>query len=299
MGRHSRSSTHDNGRPQKETETTNLRAVDKVPDADRYIVPALRRGFAILRMFTAERRRIRLPEIVRELDISRATAFRLAHTLEADGYLQRVADSNAFQLGINVLSLGFEYLSSLDLIEAARPALEQLRDQTEASTHLGVREGLEVVFLFRAPSRHRLRSNVDIGTRMPLYTTTGGRAMLFDTSLQELRAMYNGVTMQRYTTWTPTNVDDLYQMVQSDKKRGYVSCPSAYTAGITNIAAPIRDATGAIVAAVVISDYESLPSLQDKDGLLKDQVLAAATTISKMIGYRPRTDRAGDTTSRA
>lgn len=298
MGRQPRSLTHHSVRPKKSERATDTRNEDEAPEGDRYIVPALRRGFAVLRMFTAERRRIRLPEIVRELKISRATAFRLAYTLEADGYLQRVADSSAFQLGINVLSLGFEYLSSLDLIEAARPALEQLRDQTEASTHLGVREGLEVVFLFRAPSRHRLRSNVDIGTRMPLHATTGGRAMLFDTSLPELRAMYKGVAMQRFTAWTPTNVDDLYQMVQADRKQGYVSCPSAYTPGITNIAAPVRDATGAIVAAVVISDYESLPSLQDKDGLLKDQVLAAATTISKMIGYRPGRDRLENTAGR-
>jgi DNA-binding IclR family transcriptional regulator len=254
--------------------------------ADRYIVPAIRRGLAMLRLFKAERPHIRLPEMVKELGVSRATAFRIAYTLEADGYLQRVPHSSAFQLGINVLSLGFEYLGSLDLIEAARPALEDLRDHTEASSHLGVREGLEVVFLLRAPSRHRLRSNVNVGTRMPLHATTAGRAMLFDTSLAELRAMYKGVVMQRFTPQTPVNVDDLYKMIERDKKKGYVSSPSAYTPGIANVAAPVRDARGVIVAAVVVSDYESLPSLQDKDGVLKDRILAAAMTISMTIGYR-------------
>lgn len=255
--------------------------------SDRYIVPAIRRGLAMLRLFTAERPHIRLPEMVRELGVSRATAFRIAYTLEADGYLKRVPHSNSFQLGINVLSLGFEYLGSLDLIEAARPALEDLRDHTEASSHLGVREGVEVVFLLRAPSRHRLRSNVNVGTRMPLHATTAGRAMLFDTSLTELRAMYKGVMMQRFTPQTPVNVDDLYKMIERDRKKGYVSSPSAYTPGIANVAAPVRDARGAIVAAVVVSDYESLPSLQDKDGVLKDRILEAAATISMTIGYRP------------
>ena len=79
-------------------------------DTDQYIVPALRRGMAILRLFKPDRRVIALPEIVRELGMTRATAFRLVYTLEADGYLKRAPHSNAFQLGMNLLSLGFEYL---------------------------------------------------------------------------------------------------------------------------------------------------------------------------------------------
>ena len=58
-------------------------------DTDQYIVPALRRGMAILRLFKPDRRVIALPEIVRELGMTRATAFRLVYTLEADGYLKR------------------------------------------------------------------------------------------------------------------------------------------------------------------------------------------------------------------
>ena len=107
----------------------------------QHIVPALRRGLAVLRMFTRDRRVISLPEIVRELGVPRATAFRLAHTLEADGYLKKAPHSTAFQLGINTLLLGFEYLSSQNLIEVARPVLEDLRDRVDASVHLGVQDG--------------------------------------------------------------------------------------------------------------------------------------------------------------
>ena len=123
--------------PMAATRTTN-RSTEAEVDTDQYIVPALRRGLAVLRLFTHDRRVITLPEIVRELGVTRATAFRLAYTLEADGYLQRAPHSNAFQLGINLLSLGFEYLGSLDLVEVARPVLEDLRDRADASDRKSV-----------------------------------------------------------------------------------------------------------------------------------------------------------------
>src|SRR5918912_2220120 len=152
---------------------------DSPLEQHRYVVPGLRRGLAVLRLFTRDRRVITVPDIVRELGVSRATAFRLAYTLEADDYLQRAPHSNAFRLGLNVLSLGFEYLGSLDLIEVARPVLEELRDRTDASAHMGVRDGAEVVYVLKAPSQHRLRSNVMVGARMPVHATSIGRALLF------------------------------------------------------------------------------------------------------------------------
>ncbi|RYE79667.1 MAG: IclR family transcriptional regulator, partial [Oxalobacteraceae bacterium] len=126
-------------------------------ETERYIVPALRRGLSLLRLFSRDRRVVTLPEIVRELSVPRATAFRLAHTLEADGYLQRAPHSNAFQLGLNVLSLGFEYLGSMDLLDIARPALEDLRDRLDLSVHMGVRDGTDIVYVLSLPSQHRLR----------------------------------------------------------------------------------------------------------------------------------------------
>lgn len=256
-------------------------------EQDRYIVPGLRRGLAVLRLFVRDRRTITVPDIVRELGVSRATAFRLAYTLEADGYLQRTPHSNVFQLGLNVLSLGYEYLGSLDLVESARPVLEDLRDRTDASSHMGVRDGTEVVYVLKAPSQHRLRSNVMIGSRMPAHATSVGRALLFDLSLDELRRLYRGVKMERFSAQTPGSPRELHAKLEEERRKGYVSYRSAYAPGIASVAAPVRDASGSIVAGINVSDYESLPSMTDQEGKLKDEVLRAALTISRGLGYRP------------
>lgn len=256
-------------------------------DTDQYIVPALRRGMAILRLFKPDRRVIALPEIVRELGMTRATAFRLVYTLEADGYLKRAPHSNAFQLGINLLSLGFEYLGSLDLVEVARPVLEDLRDRADASAHLGIQDGREIVYVLKAPSRHRLRSNVTVGTRMPIHTTTIGHALMFDSSLAELRQLFKGVNLRERFAHAPADADALYKELAAQRSMGYVAYRSRFAEGLHSVAAPVRDASGRIVAGVNVSDYESIPAMGELEGAVKDEVLRAAITISRGLGYRP------------
>lgn len=261
---------------------------EQMPDEqNRYIVPGLRRGLAILRLFNRDRTVVSVPEIVHELGISRATAFRLAYTLGADGYLQRAPHSHAFRLGMGALALGFEYLGSLDIVEIARPIVDDLRDRTDASAHMGLLDGTEWVTVLRAPSRHRLRSPVTVGTRMPAHATSIGRALLMDKSLVELRAMYAGAALPAFSDQTPATVGALHRQLQAERARGYVASRSGYTPGIANVAAPIRDADGRIVAGVNVSDHESLAALMDLEGKTAAAVLAAAAAISAGLGYRP------------
>ena len=254
----------------------------------QHIVPALRRGLAVLRMFTRDRRVISLPEIVRELNVPRATAFRLAHTLEADGYLKRAPHSTAFQLGINTLLLGFEYLSSQNLIEVARPVLEELRDRVDASVHLGVQDGVEMVYVATAPSRHRLRSNVMVGERRLMHAATIGWALMFDSTLEELRHSYKGVDMRAQFANAPADADALYAELQALRPQGYAAFRARFIPGMFSVAAPVRDASGRIVAGINVSDYESIPAMSELEGSLKDELLKAALQISRGLGYRTR-----------
>lgn len=262
-------------------------ATSDLDEDSRYIVPGLRRGLAILRLFSRQRRTLSVPEIVQELAIPRATAFRLVYTLEADGLLQRFPqDGNTFQLGAKVLSLGFEYLDSLDLTEIGRPILEDLRDRMDASSHMGIRDGTEVVYIISAASAHRLRNHIPVGIRMPAYATSIGRALLLDMSREALGSLYEGVEMRRFSANTPVDVETLYERLAQDRTKGYVAYRSEYSEGIASAAAPVRNRAGQIVAGINVSDYESLPIMEELDGHLKDEVLKAARQISLRLGYR-------------
>lgn len=257
------------------------------PPDDRYTVPALQRGLAILRSFDRDRPVLSMVELARINNLPRATAFRLVHTLEAMDLLVREPVGQGYRLGPGVLSLGFGYLAGLELPDIARPVLERLRDATGASTHLAIRDGVEIVYLVQVSGQAALTSNIGVGSRLPAHGSTMGRALLQDLDDQALAAIYADAPLSPMTEQTPTSIEDLSRMLAEDRKRGYVASRSFYERGVASLAAPVRDATGATVAALSMVASEHAVDAEAMDGVVKDQVLEAAAEISRWLGHRP------------
>ncbi len=256
---------------------------EEEPEQARYVVSALRRGLAVLNMFRRDRRIVSVPEIAAELDLSRATAFRMAYTLERDGYLVRVPNSFAFRLGPKVLLLGFDYLHTTEVVQCGREPLNALRDRTGFSTHMGVRDGTDVVYVLKASSHHRLRGDIPVGTRYPCHAVATGWALLIDIGAGELADLYRDVAMTRFTEQTPTSVDALAARLGEARELGYVTFLSGFVNGIASVSAPIRDGNGAVVAAINISDSDTVVTELDR---ATREVLRAAAEVSRQLGWR-------------
>ena len=246
-------------------------------------VPALTRGLDILRLFKRTRPVIGAPEIARELGIPRSTAHRLVQVLEAMGFLQRTNGDRDYTLGPAVLTIGFEYLGSLDVVELAEPLLSRLRDETGYSAHLVTRNGTEIVYLSRYPGRSTISSSIAVGATLPAHATVIGRALLADLSGDALRALYAGHPMPRFTDQTPTTIAKLEALLADDRRRGYVAGTSFFEPGLTTVAAPVRDRTGAVIAAISITALGIAIPAEVVNGELKDKVCAAADAISAML----------------
>lgn len=257
-------------------------------NADRYVVPAVARAVAMLRLFSSGRRTISAPEMARELDIPRSTVFRLAHTLEQLGLLDRIDGGHSFQLGIGVLGLGFEYLASLDLAEVARPLLEQLRDETGLSCHMVVPEGQDVVVVLKASGRSAFSGSLSIGTRLPAHGTVLGRMVLCDLTPAELREIYPDERLPAYTRQTPTTVAELAALLAEDRARGYAVSNSYFEHGISAVAAPVFDRSRRAVASINIT----VPGGEPSADALVPKVRRAAAAISRALNYRADDDRA-------
>jgi DNA-binding IclR family transcriptional regulator len=263
----------------------------------RYAVPGLERGLNILRLFNRSRRAISPPDMARELGIPRSTVFRLVQTLEAMGFLERVENGHDYALGAAVLTLGFEYLGSLDLVELTGPVLARLRDRTGGSAHLAIRRGTEVIYLSRHASRAAISSSVNVGTALPAHATVMGRVMLADLSDGELRALYAGQALTRFTDQTPTSLAALRALLEEDRRRGYAASTAFFERGVSAVAAPVRDRTGRVVAAINVTAVDAALDLRVLDGEIKDHVCEAARTISTMLGA-PAAGRAAPAVAR-
>jgi DNA-binding IclR family transcriptional regulator len=253
----------------------------------RYIIPGLRRGLELLQHFNRDHRIMTQSNIANAMKVSRSTAFRLLYTLEDMGFVERDKDGKTYRLGSKVLTLGFEYLASLDVVDVARPFLELLRDDTGASSHLAIRDGREIIYLSRVPTRHPLTSTAVLGGRRPAHATPMGRILLCELPEKEVRQLYRGVTLRAFTEQTPTTLEALIELLRKDCTRGVVVSRGSFELGRSSIAAPVRSASGEIIAAIEIAGPNSAFNLDELDTRLKDKVCATALEISNRLGYQP------------
>jgi DNA-binding IclR family transcriptional regulator len=251
---------------------------------DRYLVPALMRGFAILEALTGERREATLSEIASELGVTRSSAYRLLYTLQHLGYVAHDPRTKTYTLGSQVLHLGYGYLASRDLVEVAMPHLVRLRDRTGWSAHLGELHGRQIVYLARVPTRRSIASTVHVGTRLAAHTTTMGRVLLSGLASEDVRELYRDDASRHYNGRQQVVLSELVAQLAEDRANGFVIQNSGHEPGIASIAAPIRDVTGHIVAAINISVVALFTSDAELNGPLKSEVLTAAAAISRDLG---------------
>jgi DNA-binding IclR family transcriptional regulator len=259
---------------------------DENNSADKYIVPALERGLRLLGEFGRDSRTLSAPELARRLDLPRSTVFRLINTLETMGFVERLDSGNDYRLGMAVLRLGFEYLSSLELTELGQPVLARLCDEIRYPCNLVVRDGRSIVYVAKVTPPTPFISAVRIGTRLPAHATVLGRILLENLTLPELRALYPEEHLEAFSSSTPKTLLDLFNMVEADRQRGYVLGEGFYESSISTIAAPVRDESGHIVAAL----GTTIPSGHidaDRIDTLVQSVRASADELSGLLNYQP------------
>lgn len=251
-------------------------------EIEKYTVPGLERGLRLLCEFSRHERSLSAPELARRLDVPRSTVFRLLATLERMGFVERNEGGRDYQLGMAVLRLGFEYLASLELTEIGRPLLERLREEIRYSTCLVVRDNRSIVYVAKSTMPEPFVSAVHVGTRLPAHATVLGRVLLQDTTLPQLRELYPEEQLKVYSERTPKTVLDLFNLVQADRERGYVQEEGFLERGICTVAAPVRDHSGKIVAALGITVPEPHIAADELDYLVA-QVCMSAAELSRLL----------------
>ncbi|WP_242540592.1 IclR family transcriptional regulator [Trinickia mobilis] len=257
-----------------------------------YLVPGLERGLRILAEFSAREPVLGAPELSKRIGIPRTTTFRLLQTLAALGFLERANGDRHFRLGVAVLRLGFEYLSSLELTDFGTPILERLRDATGFTAHLVIRDQRDVVFVAKAQSHQSMFSSVkvQVGTRLPAHATVHGHVLMGGLTLGALRELYPEKGLEPFTERTPATVDELHERVRECAAAGFAVSEASFERGISVVTAPVREQSGKIVAAVTVTVPRSDLGEAHERRQLIETVCGAACDLSERLNYRPAAD---------
>jgi IclR family pca regulon transcriptional regulator len=225
------------------------------PTRDSDFVQSLDRGLAVIRAFGPDRERLSLSEVARATGLTRAAARRFLLTLVKLGYVR--SDGREFSLRPKVLELGYAYLSGLALPDVAQPHLEDLSAKLHESSSISVLDGHNIVYVARVSTKRIMTVAISVGTRFPAYAASMGRVLLAGLSPEELDRYLAEATFEPFTELTVTDPDQLREIIARVRSDGYSIIDQELEHGLRAIAAPIRDPSGAVTAAINVSAHAS------------------------------------------
>jgi DNA-binding IclR family transcriptional regulator len=157
-----------------------------------------------------------------------------------------------------------------------------------------VLDGRDVVYLLRRVPNVHLVSNVQIGSRLPAHVVNAGRIILAYLPVERVRAIFEGVQLERFTQQTPTHLDGLLAQIHRDNQLGLAWSDSSFEAGISSVAAPIFNHLNEVVASInVTGPTVSFDTTTTRRTDIAATVLRAAREISKQLGHGAIPHQAG------
>jgi IclR family pca regulon transcriptional regulator len=249
-------------------------------------VQSLERGLSVIRAFDHEHPELTLSEVAAQTGVTRAVARRFLLTLAALGYVR--SDGRFFSLTAKVLELGYAYLSSLSLPEVAEPHLEALVGEVNESSSVSVLDGHDVVYVARVPVSRIMTVSISVGTRFPAYATSMGRVLLAGMPEPDLAAYLSAVRLEPLTARTVSSVAALRGELARVRTQGWSLVNQELEEGLRALAAPIRDRSGTVVAAVNVSAHASRTSLEAMRRDLLPPLLKAAARVEADLPARTR-----------
>ncbi|RII15793.1 HTH-type transcriptional repressor AllR [Streptomyces sp. YIM 130001] len=253
---------------------------------------SVERSVAVLRALGAGRPELRVSDVAELTGLGSSTASRLLSTLERLDMVERDPVSNLYRLSLGTLPLAATAVNRHPVHRAARMVLQELAARTGLGANVAVRRGAELMFLCNFEGARAPKSYTQSGDTAPLHATGIGKCLLSGLTPEERRELL-GETLEAHTEFTTVRHDLLDKAIDAVRRAGYATEAEERALGRASLAAPVRDGSGDIVAAVslwgpasVLGDAgTSDPHAQaEHHAALARSVVEAADAVSQALG---------------
>jgi IclR family KDG regulon transcriptional repressor len=216
---------------------------------------SLERGLDVLQALaeSTERNGARLTDLAAATSLDQATTRRMLESLITAGYCRQNGDTKRYFLSSKVLRLSDRYQAQLSIRDAAHETMLHLRRQFGETVHLGVREGLEVVYVDKLECDNPIALRSGVGQANPLHTTALGKAVLSTMPPGTVTELLNDTTFVARTARSIRSLEDLLVELAITAQRGYSIDDRENEDMVICVGAPIVDRAGNTIAAVSIS----------------------------------------------
>jgi DNA-binding IclR family transcriptional regulator len=242
-----------------------------------YKVQALERALDILDCFSFQDRELSLTDVVHRTGLNKTTVKRLISNLTTRGYLHQDPPSKKYQLGMRLFELGGIVFSSFSLRQAASYPMTRLQNEADATVLLGVNMEDQLVYVDKREGKGIIRVSSEVGWRRPLNYGMLGMVLMSSLDPQDVKRVLKKYPLKPYTPLSITDADAFSLRLGQIREEAVES--------VIGIAAPIRDYSRHVVAALGIALPAGLRNQNDDLDLIIDLVKNACETISSDLGY--------------
>jgi IclR family KDG regulon transcriptional repressor len=249
---------------------------------DPYLLGSLSKGLEVIDCF-ARQESWSLAELAARLDQSKATIFRILHTLEAFGYLLKDPATGRYTLGLRFHTLGSVAVRQEQLRWQALPPLQDLARETGETVHVGILYDGEAICVQAVDGTRLVRMHALVGKRTPAHASALGKVLLAHRPQREQDSFLHGRSLTRFTPHTITEPAAFRAALDRVRQDGWALDDEEMELGLRCLGAPITDHTGQPSACVAVS----APAARMEPARIAELVplvRATANRISRMLG---------------
>lgn len=239
----------------------------------------------LLGSFSGEEDELGITTLATRLRLAKSTVHRLATTLTSSRFLEQNSETGKYRLGLALFELGALVRRRMDVANEARPKLRELLEKTGETVQLGIVDHFSVLYVYEMESRRAIRMAAAVGARAPLHCTAVGKVLLASQPQDYVKQVLD-LGLTSYTPKTITRREGVLAMLAEVSARDYATDDEESEIGLRAIASPVRNHTGAVIAAVGMAAPVQRMNKKAMQTCVPD-VLATAQAISARLGYAP------------
>lgn len=254
-----------------------------------YSVPALEKSIKLLNALSTSGS-LTINELHERSAVAKSTIFVILSTLERHSLVEKT-DDGKYRLGHGIFEWGRSFHQRLDLNPVARPYLERIVAGTPYTAHLAVLAENRAVYIDKCEGGGFVRFTTGPGHSLPLSVSAAGKALLSDMADETLQRLMTDELLHGRAADAvhspPPSPEEALAEIAFVRKHGFAIDDGQTVEGVISIASPIRDASGAVVAAIDITALrKDLPAYR----LLEtgEAIRIAADQISTQLGSPAR-----------
>ena len=239
-------------------------------------VQSIERAFSVLRCLSGGAAGV--TDVAERVDLPKSTVSRLLATLESLGVVEQAHSGGPYRLGQQLVEIAAAALPGRSLIDASRPHLVELTRLTGEASSVSTLEQRRVLYLDQADSDNAVQVRDWSGVRIPLHVVSSGLAMLAHAGPDAIDR-YLDRPLERFTPQSVVEHAEVRERLDAVAAQGWCWVIDEYEEGISSVAAPIRDQSGTVVAAV----HTHGPSYRFPGDQLAEEIAELVVTTARRI----------------